>query len=332
VRELLSRTGDPTFERRYVYLHGRFNDTDSIVLTERDYATRYIDERDSIEKLKALFSTCSIVFVGFSTADLDLMDLLREVHSHRGPGLPTHFAVLPHPGGSLDNPSRHRLNDKFSIEPVFYDTSIPDHGGLPLLIRQLAEDVAKNTTVGAAPVAARDLVDRIALVDRLAVSRRVRRLIVERPDFWEFRIFPSVLADEVGRHEHLRQDIADDFVLPGEQLESEDAFRLIGARFRQISRAIENLPRMLPQVREALGAPGEPADVFARMEEIAVNKPAPGTLLEFTLQLGPLDADPVLREMRRVRRSLIRRRTQEADDEEQGDEERDLDDEDHDED
>jgi hypothetical protein len=54
--------------------------------------------------------------------------------------------------------------------------------------------------------------------------------------------------------------------------------------------------------------------------------------LEFTLQLGPLDADPVLREMRRVRRSLIRRRTQEADDEEQGDEERDLDDEDHDED
>jgi hypothetical protein len=41
VQQLIAELGSPTASRRYIYLHGRFDNPESVILTEQDYQTRY---------------------------------------------------------------------------------------------------------------------------------------------------------------------------------------------------------------------------------------------------------------------------------------------------
>jgi len=59
VRELIQRIGDAEHGRRYLYLHGRFDEPDTIVLTERDYTERYLRASDTWPKLFTLLALLS---------------------------------------------------------------------------------------------------------------------------------------------------------------------------------------------------------------------------------------------------------------------------------
>lgn len=138
LRELIQRIGDPAYGRRYVYLHGRFDEPDSIVLTERDYTERYVRQSDTWPKLFTLLAAQRVVSIGFSMTDLDLMAVFREVKALMGPGDPRHFVLLPFEGKVETGAARQRLQGKYGIRPVFYRMT-QKHEGLVALVRDILD-------------------------------------------------------------------------------------------------------------------------------------------------------------------------------------------------
>lgn len=136
LREIIQRIGDAEYGRRYVYLHGRFDEPDTIVLTERDYTERYVRQSDTWPKLFTLLAAQRVVSIGFSLSDLDLMAVFRQVKALMGPGEPRHFAILPHDGAVEAGTARQRLQGKYGVRPVFYRQS-PRHEGLPALVEEM---------------------------------------------------------------------------------------------------------------------------------------------------------------------------------------------------
>jgi len=117
--------------RRFlVYLHGRHDRPESIVLTEEDYASRYLKTDETKRKLFALFAAKPVVFIGFSLRDPDLVTTLREVNAHlafsEGPS--RHFALL---SLSRSDPQESSLRAyyvrRYGVQPVFYPYSVTHH-------------------------------------------------------------------------------------------------------------------------------------------------------------------------------------------------------------
>jgi hypothetical protein len=140
MRELVQRIGDDAYGRRYLYLHGRFDQPEDTILTERDYSARFLRAGDTLPKLFALLATQRVVSVGFSLSDMDLMGVFRHVHTHMGAGEARHFAILPLDSAADGGVVRRRLLGKYGVQPVFYRAT-KDHGGLPGVIRELLQAV-----------------------------------------------------------------------------------------------------------------------------------------------------------------------------------------------
>ncbi|WP_158265331.1 SIR2 family NAD-dependent protein deacylase [Blastopirellula marina] len=139
VREFMYQATNGSYGRRYVYLHGRYNDPSCVVLTDRDYVQRYLLQNDAAAKLAALFSTFSLVFIGFSISDPALTQLLQQVKFSLGVGAPRHYAILALNTADDDELLvRNRLSNKYGIEPVFYPLD-SSHEGLCDLINLLKE-------------------------------------------------------------------------------------------------------------------------------------------------------------------------------------------------
>lgn len=122
--------------RHYVYLHGRVVDPDQIVLTDSSYVAEYV-RGDMAPFMSAIFALNTLVAIGFSLKDPDLMSLLREIRVRLGEGSEPHFALLP-----LEEPDdsphvRTFFRRKYDVEPVFYRAT-PDHAGLDELVRRLS--------------------------------------------------------------------------------------------------------------------------------------------------------------------------------------------------
>jgi GTP-binding protein EngB required for normal cell division len=140
VQEFIQKLGDPAdHSRRYVYLHGRYNDPESLVLAESDYSSHYHMRADTLPKLWSLMATQRVVSIGFSLSDLDLMALFRLVKGQLGHGAPRHFAVLALDSRKDSSVERRRLTGKYGIEPVFYPWS-ENHAALVELVEKLVRD------------------------------------------------------------------------------------------------------------------------------------------------------------------------------------------------
>lgn len=129
-------------DRRYVHIHGRINNVRSMVLTDRDYLSRYVRSDDMHRKLFAVFSTHRVVFIGFSLSDPDFVSVLREIHTSLAGDEPPHFALLPFDrdvkGEDHPEMARSRLRKKYGIEPVFYPVIKKRHTALMQLVQLLA--------------------------------------------------------------------------------------------------------------------------------------------------------------------------------------------------
>lgn len=122
--------------RHYVYLHGRVVAPEQIVLTDSSYVAEYV-RGDMAPFMSAIFALNTLVAIGFSLRDPDLMSLLREIRVRLGHGPEPHFALLP-----LEEPDdsphvRTFFRQKYDVEPVFYRAT-PDHAGLDEVIGRLA--------------------------------------------------------------------------------------------------------------------------------------------------------------------------------------------------
>ncbi len=116
----------PGTPRHILHLHGTSYDASSVVLTHSDYVDRYVKTAEYVEKLTTLFATLRIVFVGFSLDDPDLMYVFRQVNARFADGDLQHYIFV----GVESTPEtplqlhwqRRRLEGKYGIQPIFYDS------------------------------------------------------------------------------------------------------------------------------------------------------------------------------------------------------------------
>jgi hypothetical protein len=149
----LDSMDSPSYPRQIVHLHGIYTDpVDTIALTENGYRQLYRDNRLFQHFLWLLAATKRIVFLGFGFEDTDFLnamrDVARDMHRDSVQRIPEnwtgHFAVLPIARAQDDGPIRQNLNERYFVEPIFYEL-IEDGGnpytGFPALINGIAHEL-----------------------------------------------------------------------------------------------------------------------------------------------------------------------------------------------
>jgi hypothetical protein len=150
VLEFLFRFFDETtYGRRYVYLHGRHDRIESIVLTDADYTRRYVRSDGAARRLFAIFALQRVVFFGFSMNDVDLMTIMRQVNVTVGYQEARHFAFIGIRPDEDREVHRTRLFQKFGVRAILYDSS-ENHAQLGVLTRALTEVCCEGPAPGAA--------------------------------------------------------------------------------------------------------------------------------------------------------------------------------------
>jgi hypothetical protein len=99
--------------------HGDAKTPKEIVLTERDYRNIIYAQSGYQSILHAIFSTNSILFVGVSLNDPELLLLLGYIHNIFHGGSPTHYALVSKE--SVTNTEIERWRKDFNIEIIKYD-------------------------------------------------------------------------------------------------------------------------------------------------------------------------------------------------------------------
>ena len=108
--------------RQVVHVHGTFLDPpDAIALTEHGYTLLYRDNQLFRQFLWLLAASKRLVFLGFGFEDSDFLNSLRDAaRDVRDNGL-CHFAIVPIQADADDAPIRYQLNERYLIEPIFYE-------------------------------------------------------------------------------------------------------------------------------------------------------------------------------------------------------------------
>lgn len=133
--QFIESLGRPSPIRYYVHLHGRADIPESCVITEEDYRDRYVRSETLARNLYALFASQTVVFIGFSLADRDFVEILREVQAHGG-GHARHYAILPRPKDGEAGLTAYLLG-KFGVAPILYPNTNDRHEGLAVVLRDL---------------------------------------------------------------------------------------------------------------------------------------------------------------------------------------------------
>ncbi len=171
VVEFITRVADPLYRRRYVHLHGRWDQPQSIVLSDADYMRRYVQSDDTPKKLFAIFALRRFVFIGFSLSDPDLMAVLREVAARIGGVQARHFALVGYRRGENLEMHRNRFMAKFGVAPVFFDTT-DDFEGLPVLVRALLAACERKPDEPVLPATPGAAMEAAALRGPIVVEKR----------------------------------------------------------------------------------------------------------------------------------------------------------------
>jgi hypothetical protein len=132
--------------RQIVHLHGIFTDPiQTIGLTEDAYRQLYHDNHLFNRFLWLLAATKRMVFFGFGFGDTDLLNAMREAARDVRENGNRHFAIVGIAPGEDDGPLRQRLNERYLVEPIFYEL-VEDggdpHAGFPPLINGISHELA----------------------------------------------------------------------------------------------------------------------------------------------------------------------------------------------
>ena len=137
------RRGTPVL----VKLHGSTDSIDEIILTRTDYVRVMNDGRQTLEILRALALTSTILFVGYSLDDPDIQLVLQST-GRRSLDPEAHFMLAPRPA----TPSRIPLfRDTYGVTVLPYPPG--DHASVEESLRALSSEVLalRAALAGSAP-------------------------------------------------------------------------------------------------------------------------------------------------------------------------------------
>lgn len=110
-----------TEEARSVFhIHGRFDDKESIILTERDYLGMYHQDALAVKILWSIIASYRMCFIGFGLNDLDVLTVFRKVWWDFGRGNARHFAFIKENDKTKRIIFRQYMRDKYGINPIFF--------------------------------------------------------------------------------------------------------------------------------------------------------------------------------------------------------------------
>jgi len=153
VSTFLRSLTDGNIGPRFVaHLHGRYTDTENIILTEKDYEVAYglVGPTDATPRTKevtlhrqlawALFATRRIVFVGCSMYDPYIRALLDAVARDLWETLEkSHFVILPIGSGDVESAESVMAKfGRYGLRVVYYDNLDGKHTGLDQLLNEAA--------------------------------------------------------------------------------------------------------------------------------------------------------------------------------------------------
>ncbi len=128
--------------RAVMHLHGALRLRD-ITLSLADYGDQYMQEAMP-DRIYTIFATSTVVFIGSSLTDPDIMSLILRSNFH-GEKKTRHYAFLPGGYEHFDNV----LKDNYGIEPIRYKVvrhpdGSQDHSDLDLKLTRLLELVEER--------------------------------------------------------------------------------------------------------------------------------------------------------------------------------------------
>ena len=153
-----------------LHAHGRFDDSDSLVLCIDDYRKVYGEAAPYRELLGHLFTRKRLVFVGFGFSDpwvTSFADRVSTLTGIRDALAPPHIAVLGLPEAELADADLHAadLEESLRAEVLFYPVGPGhDHSALMTLLDALTHRVNEphelnSTSIAATPPQPSDLLD-----------------------------------------------------------------------------------------------------------------------------------------------------------------------------
>lgn len=160
---------DSNLTRRIAHLHGKFDPSDSIILSIKDYEKAYglklpinqvQKDRDFEWTLRrkflwAVFATRRVVFIGFSMRDPYLNKMLETVSTDLWKwGQSTHLAIMSISSQNADTDKQEAelLKNKYGVATVFYEDLDGSHLRLDHLVSEISKvcESERQSTIASA--------------------------------------------------------------------------------------------------------------------------------------------------------------------------------------
>ena len=130
--------------KRYFVLkaHGTAERPDTIVLDTRDYARLIYASEGYRTFLRAMFLHRTVLFLGFSMTDPDLLSLLAELKVIFNGSVPTHYALMDVSGTTQTE--QDLLQENYGVQIIPYIPSSSDHPEVEEFVARLSEKVTQT--------------------------------------------------------------------------------------------------------------------------------------------------------------------------------------------
>jgi hypothetical protein len=136
-------------------VHGTIDRIQTIVLGRSDYRDVMHANPPYRQFLTTLFSTKTVLFLGFGLTDPDLLLLLEELRATFKDYTAKHYALMCI--GNISTIKQKRFEKDFGIEIIPYTTSRPDHPEVHIFLNDLLKQVRQVRDTTRAPVQARSV-------------------------------------------------------------------------------------------------------------------------------------------------------------------------------
>ncbi|MBF0538784.1 MAG: SIR2 family protein [Nitrospirae bacterium] len=148
--EYCSITTEP--QKKIFHIHGRYDPSEDIVLTENDYKGRYLEQNGFISDLETVIRTRPFVFIGSGISDLDFLNILRRIEQVSKGYQHNHYAIIPCPDGGYAGNEAGKLKTKYHIVPFFYQNLDGSHAERANILRDILDYCNDTTASAPAPV------------------------------------------------------------------------------------------------------------------------------------------------------------------------------------
>ncbi len=129
--------GTTTPDNPAIYkIHGDIKDVHSVILCDNDYRKLIHDRRAYENSITQTFNRFTILFIGFSLQDREVLHHLERIRFEQENVTRRHFALLPK--NELSDPEIRYFSESFGVEVVSYDPR-NSHEELVRIIKRLVK-------------------------------------------------------------------------------------------------------------------------------------------------------------------------------------------------